>query len=75
MNMDAYQVLIIVIIQIHQLPFLPISQRTNHILFRIIKSVSHIGYTGSLMRIHHAEQIKIDLYLGIIGIRHIFVNK
>jgi hypothetical protein len=41
----------------------------------VVELVRDIGNTGSAVCAHHAQQIELDLDLGVIGAFHIFVNK
>ena len=74
-EMDAYQSLILIEVQIQNLLLLPIFQCTDHILFRVIELVRNSRHTDCLIRIQHAQQIEIDLQLCVVGILHIFINK
>ena len=74
-EMDTYQSLILIEIQIQNLLLLPILQCTDHILFRVVELVRNSGHTDGLIRIQHAQQIEIDLQLCVVGIFHIFINK
>jgi hypothetical protein len=75
MDMDSHEIFFIVIIQIQEIQALPVFQRAKHIFLGMVELVRDIGHTGSLSGAHHAEQVKIDLQLCIIGVSHIFVDK
>ena len=74
-DMDSYQIFFVVVVQVQKLISFPILQGAHYVLFRVIKLVCNIGYAGGQAGIHHAEQIKIDFQLGIVGILHVFINK
>ena len=75
MDVDSFQILVLIEIQIQKLAFFPVFQGAQNLLLGMVKLVRNGGYTDSLVRIHHAKKIEIYLDLGIVGISHIFVDK
>ena len=73
--MDADQIPGLIVIQTQEPLFFPVFEGAQYVLFRMIELVRNIGHTGSQTGVHHAEQIKINFQLGIIGIFHILVNE
>ena len=73
--MQGKDLAVFVIFDPHQILLFPIGERTDNILFRMVKFVCDIGDARRQIGMHHAQQIKVDLDLRIIGIFHIFINK
>ena len=54
---------------------LPVFKRPDDILLGIVESVRDIADGGFEIGTHHTYEIQIHLKLGIIGIRHIFIDE